>query len=969
MPTMDSHSDKLAGRGLKSTTFRGMLEEKIQELVATLVELHEKDIAASVARTTAAVPAAPREEAVVFSGSTQCVAPPLPVAQWSQDSTVSDLDDNLDAGVEPDHLVRDFDALSDDCSRDGSKAGSVVHKLAAVCSNVCEPQKGLPAAPPLPPLPMQIKPPRPCSGFTLTPILCSSAPEVPDVPSVPREISSSCADSLVKVGGSSASPTSPRSEPSAPSEPLEEEDCRPGSRGTDKTLFQKPPGANNIYRLSSMEVEHSCFERTLFVPRKAWALSGDDWLDMQQRVEGKKSFQNADAEILKNASSMRRQSSKVKALTDRKPWWMFHPQDRSRVLWDMFSLLWVAMDIVMIPLQAFELERNIWVFLAEGAAMTYWTLDIFMSFVTQYYVKGNLETKMSKIATNYLKTWFFFDITLVTCESIVAVLETQTDDVDNTSARVANAVGLTRMFRILRFVRLLRLFKLWRTVNAVTNRINSSEMLLTLSIMKMLLAICCLLHMLACFWFGLGNNAKGWVYVIGIQNKPFADQYIFTFQFAMARLHPSTFGENLNLQTMAERLFAIVVSLFAVAGGGAFISAITNTMATLQQLGQQKTRKMQVFREYSQENQITTNLSLRVKSYIERSSKRKGKGADGSDSSELAQMLPLSLLLDLRFEAWIPFLISHRFFREICAKHSRMIWRFCQDVVVEESVMGDEHIFLPGDLCGQMLFIKCGELIYRPGKVVGRRASHGNKWAGTDEEYDVLEGDHISEVALWINWENQGSLWAKTDCRSLALKAEAFIEAIAKHERAMIEAASRARQVVKWMNEHVEDVSDLLDDDFIEDHELEVQDAEEFLLPVQEKSRDDRGGSIVRRFSAIVGMGQRGMSVASGGTTSKLEKLMRGSQASRRSRQSSRSTTMVTTIRTPTSSRPCSAKEALSGEKSPRRSIMVLPGHASPPKRRESQVKLDNLDMVGVLEAKFDFLEDARLRGDSDLKH
>ena len=79
----------------------------------------------------------------------------------------------------------------------------------------------------------------------------------------------------------------------------------------------------------------------------------------------------------------------------------------------------------------------------------------------------------------------------------------------------------------------------------------------------------CLIHLLACAWYWVGTDSKeGWLFTQGVDEPPLLHHYLFAFQFAMARLHPANYSEDLELKTARERIFAIVISMVAVAGGG-----------------------------------------------------------------------------------------------------------------------------------------------------------------------------------------------------------------------------------------------------------------------------------------------------------------------------------------------------------------------------------------------------------------
>jgi hypothetical protein len=350
-------------------------------------------------------------------------------------------------------------------------------------------------------------------------------------------------------------------------------------------------------------------------------------------------------------------------------------------------------------------------------------------------------------------------------------------------------------------------------------RINSNWALLCISTFRLIIGVVLMIHFSACAWYGLGKLSPGvgWIYVRDIHLLPFGERYLFSFLWSMARLHPSTFGENMLLDTVWERIFAIVISLVALCGGGYFISSITNTMAQMQTFRQQRTRKLWLIREYVQENRISTQLAVRIKKYVEKSLNRKLKE---QNAAELSQMLPLGLLMDLHFEAWTPCLTKHQFFDMFSFTHHRVVWRLGQEALQELPVLVGDSVFTTGDPCFRMLFVRAGELRYHLRLVTDLRhsPSANSRDDGLLMGQVVRPGSSLSEAALWTPWENHGELRPEADSSLLALVVNKFISVLQEHKRAMIEAVERSHLVVEWLNANPEEVSDIfpvhLTDDF-----------------------------------------------------------------------------------------------------------------------------------------------------------
>ena len=113
-------------------------------------------------------------------------------------------------------------------------------------------------------------------------------------------------------------------------------------------------------------------------------------------------------------------------------------------------------DLFFIPLQLFNLPPDYELRWLDLTSLIFWTLDIFLSFFTGYYEKGRLELSQSRIAINYLKTWFFLDIIVV---GIDWFFELQPSNGADGVARVTKSIRSARFLRMFRLIRLSKMSK------------------------------------------------------------------------------------------------------------------------------------------------------------------------------------------------------------------------------------------------------------------------------------------------------------------------------------------------------------------------------------------------------------------------------------------------------------------------------------------------------------------------------
>eukprot|EP00929_Paragymnodinium_shiwhaense_P021862 TRINITY_DN14137_c0_g1_i1.p1 TRINITY_DN14137_c0_g1~~TRINITY_DN14137_c0_g1_i1.p1 ORF type:complete len:835 (+),score=113.57 TRINITY_DN14137_c0_g1_i1:50-2554(+) len=483
------------------------------------------------------------------------------------------------------------------------------------------------------------------------------------------------------------------------------------------------------------------------------------------------------------------------------PWLPLHPQSQPRLLWELLAVVVLTYDFVVMPLAAFNLPDHAFLYTMDAVVVVYWTFDMVMSSITGFYRSGKLQMAWRRIWLRYMKTWLFFDIVVLLPEwlSLFSKLE------DGENSGIARAMRGSRVTRLLRFCRLLRMLKAGKLLDDLKARVNSPAGLLFITIFRLLLTVVMVIHVLASAWYFIGEQShNGWVYVHGIHLRSLGDRYIYTFQWSLARLHPSSFDKNDSLEALPDRLFGILVSLGAVGGGGYFVSYITNTMNQLETLRKSRTRQVHLTREYVRVHGISMYLAMRVKTYVEKSGSQKVRVAQ---AKELATFLPLSLTLDLRFEAWTPLISAHPFFMHISARLPRVVWRMCKDALSEVAVLADDTVFTNGDSAEKMFFVVVGEMSYVKGREMGVGAR--------GEEELVKVGQWLSEPVLWTIWEHRGELLGYSDCVLLAMSAREMLQVAESHEKAAAEISSYARRYVALLNQQdSEFLTDLLPADF-----------------------------------------------------------------------------------------------------------------------------------------------------------
>lgn len=489
-------------------------------------------------------------------------------------------------------------------------------------------------------------------------------------------------------------------------------------------------------------------------------------------------------------------------------WFMIHPQSNARLVWDLVGMLWLAFDVIVLPIQVFPLPEIIFLVVMDYLGNFFWTTDIAASFFTGTYTKSVPVMEFKIVARRYIRSWFLFDIFIVTIGWGSIAMESMTSI---GSLQMARAARTARFFRILRYLRLARLLRIVKSVQffeVLQARANSDSSLFVLVLLKLTATVMFMSHILACCWYGVGDVPDGWVRTevthngTGIQEWSVGDQYLYTYHWSLSRLHPSTIEKNLLLRTTNERIFAVFGGLCAMIVGAGFISMITNMMREFQEKHKRRKRHLTLVQAYVSKYTISPALAVRAKRYFDFEHEAKLRS---QREAELMSLLPHEIVLDFRYEAFSPITSKNDFFAEIHRKHRRTHYDICHKLK-NDTVLAGEVVFTTGDACDTMRFITTGHFCYTVGMETGGSDCERDE----DDTRAVSVGAALSEAVLWTVWEHRGELYSKEGGSVLNVLAEDFAAVMCAHEQALVAAAIHARCFVDMLNATaVSELSDL----------------------------------------------------------------------------------------------------------------------------------------------------------------
>lgn len=437
-----------------------------------------------------------------------------------------------------------------------------------------------------------------------------------------------------------------------------------------------------------------------------------------------------------------------------------HPYAVKRAAWDVSSLILVVYDIIMIPLDVFNLEPDTFLILMAWFTRFFWTIDIPCSCFTGYVMAdGSVVTKPRQIVRRYAQTWFPLDLVIVGVDWIELFLT-----IDDSASGVGYArVGRAgRTFRILRMVRLLRLVRMREVFDVIAERINSETLAIVVDISKITLLILGMAHCTACAWYGIANmgseDDQTWLKEYKFHGTSFGSRYTMSMHWSLSQFAGGM--DEITPESVGERVFAMIIFLIAFVVAAVFVSSITSSMTQLNIIGSQRSQQLSVLRRYLTQSKISSKLALRVQRNAQHAMNEQQRLMPES-SVELLTLVSEPLRSELHFEMYSPIFSQHPFFSHYTMEAPQVMRKVCHYASAMSLVSSGDVIFSTGEIPAEpKMYVVCsGTLQY----------THDDGMIST-----VEKGRFLAEATLWTKWMHRGVLTATSDCRLCTLDATKF---------------------------------------------------------------------------------------------------------------------------------------------------------------------------------------------------
>ena len=521
--------------------------------------------------------------------------------------------------------------------------------------------------------------------------------------------------------------------------------------------------------------------------RKAYSLYGL-WEELSARAEAASSqARMVPSKSYMNLTVFRKDPIDAPKLTGFKRI-LTDPHSEFRLAWSLLALLFVAFDAISIPVMvSWEIPSSALV----GALLPmnfYWTIDMFFSAQTGFYQHGLLVQSTRLTLRHYLKTWFFFDLIVVSFDWVMLILEGATPL--GASARVLRAF---RMIRIIRLLRVAKLQSIVQVAEDVLGSDNTQAFQLVMAVLKALSVILFSVHVLGCFWFLVGristeNDLDSWLVLYKFQEKPGPEQYLASCHWILGQFTPAP--TSIHASNPTERSYNVFVIFFSLLVVGSCISRVSATIQQVIKLNSEVSDRKRSVAMYLKINKISLHLCIRVMRFVDHSLGR--HKAAPLDTSLLSSTLINELHMDRRG----PILRKHHMYAFLEMLSPKAFTHLCG--LLQLTVFEDQEVIFGRYTESRGLYI------LGPGEY---------QELGEEENDVIYQSDHTfwSEIALFMNFAHTTTVSSLQFNDVLLLKPTALTQAIQEQPECCSYIYQYARNMQSKLNAQECEAQEVLD--------------------------------------------------------------------------------------------------------------------------------------------------------------
>lgn len=465
------------------------------------------------------------------------------------------------------------------------------------------------------------------------------------------------------------------------------------------------------------------------------------------------------------------------------------PSSKFRLVWEVVAIILLGWDVFWVPFQTYQPKDTLVTRTLELMSLGYWTFDIAASFMVGYYRQdGVLTMRLDEISINYLRTWFFYDVSCIIMDWVIYIW-------------LWNIFG-GNSYKLARLLRMFRFLKLNKRIKATMKRFTSPYQIIFIEICKSLAVVIVLQHLTACAWHACGtyytkSSSGRWTDAADLPNRSIGYQYLTSLQWAITQLGVG--AVEVVPVNSAERFFAVVVGIASLMITSVLVSTITSNMVRLEEMQRSEQELESQLRTYLRSRDISERLKSHIFGFVRKTRNTRQQKAVNNREIEAMCGLPSAVGYALRREVYMPTLLHHPFFSTLFTKEGvvdrKRERELLNHVLAEHPFAMEEDLFRTGDTATRMIFLVNGEVLYK------------SRLDDFPNGLKVFGGEWIGEQALWLKWRMVGRAMARLPTDVVYVDSSAFQKVYAP----VAYARKYAALYVKMIEKQFENMTDLLD--------------------------------------------------------------------------------------------------------------------------------------------------------------
>lgn len=243
--------------------------------------------------------------------------------------------------------------------------------------------------------------------------------------------------------------------------------------------------------------------------------------------------------------------------------------------------------------------------------------DMFINFNLAYRENSVEVTKRTKIAYNYLTTWFFLDL--------VASFPFEYINIESSNSNLSKSNKIIRIARISKIYKLTKVFKVFKISRFIKRikALNSIQDYLNINygisrLITFVISSCVFSHIVGCLWHFiplLYDEENNWVVVRGLRDETAIRKYFFSLYWSLTTIFTVGFGD-ITPVNLVEYIFTIIWVLFGVGFYSFTIGTLSTILVNMNTKKNLLSRNLTIINDFCKETKLSEEIAKEIKRVI-----------------------------------------------------------------------------------------------------------------------------------------------------------------------------------------------------------------------------------------------------------------------------------------------------------------------------------------------------------------